>query len=316
MKELKKQVNRTARGILFYNIIILAAILMDVLIKSIHLMLKYRDEALLNEAFHRLELSLGLYGTSSIVGIITGILFLALYFRRDKMKNRIFAAAGKMVPSVFFQAALVLLGAQFIFNLLSVGAESCLNAAGYTMMSQIESASQGSTSISMFLYASLLGPAAEEIVYRGFVMQSLRNCGKIYAIIVSSLIFGVMHANFIQGIFAFCVGTVLAYVTLEYSIYWAILLHVINNFVMGDLWTYLISIFSENVQAALNWGITIMLFAGGLIVLWRNRVKLRNYIKENMVSSKYYMYTFTSLWMILFLIIEFVLALDGIKKLV
>ena len=315
MKEFKRQVNRIARAVLFYNILLLAVILGDTLIQCVRLILEHPDEAQLSKALHQLELSIGLYGGPSIIGIAIGILFLILYFRRDNMKTCILASVEKMRVSVFLQAACVLLGFQFLFSVASIGFENGLNAFGYTIMGDVESATSGSTTISMFLYASLLGPAAEEIVYRGFVLQSLKSHGKEFAIIVCSVLFGVMHGNFIQGMFAFCVGIVLAYITIEYSIYWAILLHIINNCVMGDIWPHLISGFSANVQTVLNWGIISVFFAGGLLVLWRNRIKLKCYVTEHMAPKKYYRYAFTSIWMILFLGIEFLAALSGIQKL-
>ena len=84
---------------------------------------------------------------------------------------------------------------------------------------------------------------------------------------------------------------------------------------MGDIWPHLISGFSANVQTVLNWGIISVFFAGGLLVLWRNRIKLKRYVTEHMAPKKYYRYAFTSIWMILFLGIEFLAALSGIQKL-
>ena len=37
-----------------------------------------------------------------------------------------------------------------------------------------------------------------------------------------------MHGNIPQAVFAIFVGVVLGYVTIEYSIWWAILLHIFN----------------------------------------------------------------------------------------
>ena len=71
MKEFKRQVNRIARAVLFYNILLLAVILGDTLIQSVRLILEHPDEAQLSKALHQLELSIGLYGGPSIIGIAT-----------------------------------------------------------------------------------------------------------------------------------------------------------------------------------------------------------------------------------------------------
>ena len=51
----------------------------------------------------------------------------------------------------------------------------------------------------------------------------------------SALLFGVFHGNLVQIPFAFLVGLVLGYVAAEYSLGWCILLHWINNCVLGML---------------------------------------------------------------------------------
>ena len=80
-----------------------------------------------------------------------------------------------------------------------------------------------------------IGPIAEEIVYRGFVMNILKPYGKHFAIVCSAIIFGIMHANIHQIFFAILVGLVLGYVAMEYSLKWAVALHIFNNCIFSFL---------------------------------------------------------------------------------
>lgn len=76
----------------------------------------------------------------------------------------------------------------------------------------------------------LLAPVIEEIIYRGFILGSLRRCGDAVAIIVSALLFGLEHGNMAQLPYAFIYGLVLAYFVVKTnSLYTGIFLHVVNN---------------------------------------------------------------------------------------
>jgi|GEM_PF-460416 len=72
----------------------------------------------------------------------------------------------------------------------------------------------------------------EEFTCRGLVMGLLRKYGDGFAIIVSSILFGLMHGNFEQMPFAFMVGLVLGFITVKSgSLLIAIAVHAFNNFV-------------------------------------------------------------------------------------
>ena len=80
-----------------------------------------------------------------------------------------------------------------------------------------------------------------------------------------------MHAYFAQGVSAFFVGLVLAYVALEYSIYWSIPLHVLKNLALSELWDHMVSIFPDAVQEVLEWGMMSLFLLDGCPVPWKNR---------------------------------------------
>jgi hypothetical protein len=107
--------------------------------------------------------------------------------------------------------------------------EFSLRLFGYTAMTQLTAASSTSTTLSMFLYTSIAAPICEELIYRGFVLRSFQGYGKVFSIILSALLFGVMHANLFQMLFAFLVGLVLGYVATEYSIFWSMVLHLLKH---------------------------------------------------------------------------------------
>lgn len=79
---------------------------------------------------------------------------------------------------------------------------------------------------------SLLLPVVEELLFRGIIMQEfLCTMGKVPAIILSGLIFGLMHGQPIQIGYAFICGMIISSVYyFSQSIYVSILTHVVFNF--------------------------------------------------------------------------------------
>lgn len=82
----------------------------------------------------------------------------------------------------------------------------------------------------MYFYASLLGPVLEELLYRGVILQSMRKYNERFAIVLSALIFGLMHQNYQQFILAFMLGLILAAADVRSgSIIPSIIMHIIVN---------------------------------------------------------------------------------------
>lgn len=72
----------------------------------------------------------------------------------------------------------------------------------------------------------------EEFAVRGIVMGLIKRFGEGFAIVVSALLFGFMHRNFIQIPFAFLTGLGLGYIAVKTRTIWiAALVHGINNFI-------------------------------------------------------------------------------------
>lgn len=81
-----------------------------------------------------------------------------------------------------------------------------------------------------FLSTAIVPAFSEEILFRGAILGTLRKYGDTFAIFVSSLLFALFHANFVQIPFAFVVGLVLAWsVVYTGSMLPAILIHAANN---------------------------------------------------------------------------------------
>ena len=83
------------------------------------------------------------------------------------------------------------------------------------------------------LVMALLPAVFEEVLFRGVIFNSFNQTyGKTIGVLISALIFGIYHMNWIQGVFAFILGLMLAYVYIKSgSLYVPIILHFINNLI-------------------------------------------------------------------------------------
>ena len=85
--------------------------------------------------------------------------------------------------------------------------------------------------IAAFILQVAFVPAlVEEFAVRGVIMMPLRQYGNLFAVTVSSLIFGIMHGNLVQAPFAFIVGMGIGYfVIITGSMWTGVMIHFCNN---------------------------------------------------------------------------------------
>lgn len=251
-------------------------------------------------------------GTSSIIAVCIGILLFIVAYKGKVSIINMWSSNKKMSIKDFFMIFCIFMACQPIFSLLSYVIEALLNTFGYSAQWQLEWASGTRTTMSMILYAGFIGPIAEEIVYRGFILKSLSKYGKHFAIVCSSIAFGVVHANIHQIFFAMLVGLVLGYVATEYSLKWAVIIHIINNFVFGQVLEELIGRLPETTQNIVWYIILGLFFIAAVIIMWKHRDQMKEYFQENTVLKKQYGKFFVSAGMLVFIIFHVFIMVVGI----
>lgn len=316
-KHFKKDINKQSRMILWYQFYFTMTSIVY-LIFLLKYKVTYSEDLTVftNNIQNQLLNSMSENGYPMIFGVLLGMLVILRYRKGKQLKIDLITENKKMTLEMFIKIFFVFMSAQILFIVVSNAFEFILNSFGYTAMSSIQSATAISATFSMFLYASIIGPITEEIIFRGALLRSLEKYGKIYAIVISSILFGFLHANFTQGLFASAVGLVFAYVTLEYSIKWAMILHLINNLLFGDVLGFLTNHMSLNIAEIFSTTLMLVLFIAGSFVLVKNKDSIKNYIELNKSEKNLYKYTFTSFFFLLFIIIGIMLALTGIEKMI
>jgi membrane protease YdiL (CAAX protease family) len=169
------------------------------------------------------------YGLASAAGIVVGSLALLIVRGKLLFTKDLTRADGRARGVELAQMMGIILGFNAIVSFMTLLFE---------MLAQMMGISSGATEMDMFsaymnvpglLYVVLLGPLFEEIIFRGAILRSLQPYGDNFAIVLSSLLFGLYHLILFQGIFACFVGLILAYCTLRFSIRWSMVLHILNN---------------------------------------------------------------------------------------
>ena len=220
------------------------------------------------------------YFLSSGIGL--GILL--LWKKRAYWKQEIWAKGKPMTFGSFLGLLCIFMSGQLLYQLIMTVAEIVLNLFGLSVLQGMQAVAMDTGNFGMFLYGGILAPVTEEILFRGLIQRTLMPWGKRFAILGSAFVFGIFHGNLLQTPYAFVVGLVLGYVACEYSIGWAMVLHMVNNMVLGDTLTRLTSGLPEMAGALVIWAILLLCGIGALVTLIVRRRDVKRYCRENPIN--------------------------------
>lgn len=123
----------------------------------------------------------------------------------------------RMRPGKFIMFFILIMGAGYILNIagsfLNMMAAAATNRSAYNM-NPVNNLFE-SLNLPVVLYVSLFGPIIEEYIFRWKLLNRLRPLGEKAAILFSALMFGLMHGNLSQTLYATAIGIVLGYVAVK-----------------------------------------------------------------------------------------------------
>ena len=225
-------------------------------------------------------------GWGYVATVAIGMLFLFCWKEDRFWKKSVLACHGRMSVGVFAVLACLCMAAQLVNSLWIAGLELVMNQFDRSVSQILESVSGQSDTFSMFLYASILAPLSEELIFRGYILQSLRPYGKKFAVVLSAFVFGIFHGNLLQTPYAFLMGLVLGYVTVEYHIGWAVALHVFNNLILADLLTRLTGGLSAQASEAVSLILLGGATAAAVVVMILKRKSIAEYIRSDWMDRR------------------------------
>lgn len=287
LRQTRRKLTGTGAVLLIYYMIMTELVTLVLMVDTVIFAVRY---ALANHPYEFMEIFEPIYqhmldtATSNAWGYILAILVgtgILLLWKKPRYFKQLFHREKKMTFGTFMQLLCVFMSVQLLFSLLQMLVEWLLNLVGLSAMAALEMATVSTDTFSMFLYAGFLGPIAEELLFRGLLLRTLESRGKRFAMFATALMFGMFHGNILQSPFAMLVGLVLAYVALEYSIVWAIVLHIFNNFVMADLYGRFLEILPETVATVADWSLFGAFAAAAAVILIVRRREVSAYFREN-----------------------------------
>ncbi|BCZ45394.1 protease [Clostridium gelidum] len=253
-------------------------------------------------------------GTISIIAVVIAFIPVLIYRRKKfveydlKVENRKFTL--KTVTIGF----IILLSVNNMLGLFANGLELGLNAIGLSAISALEDLDVlNQPTISMIIYTCIIAPIFEEFLYRGAVLRGLEKYGRWFAILVSAILFGLMHGNFYQIFMATAVGIILGYLATEYSIKLTIILHICNN-TFVEILSQITSHLSENVGNIIYGsiaGISVIIL---LITFIRNKNNIKGWLQNNRMEKGIMLRFVTSITVIIIIAYDLYMVVSGITS--
>ena len=164
---------------------------------------------------------LGMLIGSDIGSFIANVVILGIFYlvaRRNAAepeKNK--KQSLMIVPAAFF--------ALMVWNLI-------IGAVDFSLSSISGTPAEGISYSPLFglITIAVIPALFEEFAFRKVIYGCMRKHGKVIAAVFSSLLFGLMHQNLTQGVFAFGMGLLMCYVYEKTGrIVYTMLLHFLNN---------------------------------------------------------------------------------------
>lgn len=195
-----------------------------------------------------------------------------------------------MTPTRFLVLTVILITVGAVAEAIATGLQSLLSLLGISLTSNALTLINEtmSESIIMVVSVTVFAPIIEEILFHGMIMGSLRQRGKLFAIITTAVLFGAMHGDLIQGISAMLGGILLGYIAMEYSLIWAIVFHFMNNAILAAGLPKLLALLPDAAEQPSYIAFLAVGSVIGLIILWSRRLAIREYITANRSLSGSY----------------------------
>ncbi len=135
------------------------------------------------------------------------------------------------LPGYPFAAIFAAIGVLYVVGAVSDRFLSCLEAFGLPLAYSPSSLPDTPLCIILYFLSSVILPAfVEELIFRGYVLHLLLPYGKTFAILVSAVLFGVMHLYLPQLLYAAAAGALIGYFVVQSGSLWiGILIHLVNN---------------------------------------------------------------------------------------
>ena len=118
--------------------------------------------------------------------------------------------------SQFIVVFIISIATMYIFNFVSLGINAGISLIkGSDVANPLQNLVSSSTVVYTMIFAGLLSPIVEEVIFRGILMRKMRCFGDKIAIITTAVAFGLFHGNLSQFFYAVALGLIFGYITVK-----------------------------------------------------------------------------------------------------
>lgn len=178
------------------------------------------------------------------------------------------------------------------------------NFKGSDVVNPLENVISNSSVLATIIFAGILSPIIEEVLFRGVMLNKLRTYGDKIAIITTALLFGLFHENFSQFFYAVGLGMIFAYVTLKTgTIKYSIGLHIMINMMGSVIGTQVLN----STIATMIFGIVVWVFVIAGLILFIKDFKKTSLLPGEVTIEKGHILSET--WLNVGMIINLIISL-------
>ncbi len=207
-----------------------------------------------------------LQSVNIVYGIAALILFCLWYQKvfvkpfRKRRRNYPTGFGFHTIAAIIFLAVGLQYVTTLVVNLISLFRPAWISQYNTLM----ETAGYGDASIMLILYSVVIAPIVEEVIFRGLTFRYARHAMTFWAAnLWQALLFGVMHMNLVQGIYAFTIGLFLGWVCHRgHGIKYSIPIHIVFN-ILGCFYSDLIA-FTTTISFPVFTGLGVALTIFGM----------------------------------------------------
>lgn len=213
-------------------------------------------------------------GVALSIASIMAMLVMGLILR--KMPS--FSKKQKITIKTLVMFYILMQGLQLLGNYILIPMDMIAEYMGYNFDEAMSVANDFSVLFSAFFYSVVVAPVAEEILCRGILMGYLEKYGKAFAVLITAMLFGLLHQNIVQFPITMLIGILFGYLAQRYSLMAAIVLHVLNNLSV-EITSYL----GNKYEIIYLIDVVFLLFCGvaSIIILLIKRKSVVAFFKED-----------------------------------
>ena len=159
------------------------------------------------------------------------ILFGIWFYKAFHKESVSYAAAKRRIPVLILGLLLLSVGGQYLAELIYEIVAGIAPAAAESYEELVELSGFDQPSLMTLIYGIVMGPIAEELIFRGVMLRYLQKALPFAAAnVIQAVLFGIYHMNLMQAVYTGAIGLLFGYISYRSGNLWfSTITHIIFN---------------------------------------------------------------------------------------